>query len=128
MKIELNVEKKYVLGLIVSFLVLAGVIGAIAYGTDEPEVFGHTASEIDFVISEYAETCSHGDGKYCDPDNDYVEETNMGEHKFCALSAVTGPGGFNTNCKVYRDGDDWILRIRDSDEEESHACRALCFD
>ena len=52
----------------------------------------------------------------------------MGDHLFCALSGVEGPGGWNTNCHVQYKRGVWVLEAADTTPNHSHACHALCFD
>jgi len=47
MNIELNISKKHLYILTALVIVFAGLIFAVAYGTNNPAVFGHTASEIE---------------------------------------------------------------------------------
>jgi len=47
MKIEVNIQKKYAVMIVVAFLVLAGVLIVFAYGTNNPSVVGHSAGEIE---------------------------------------------------------------------------------
>ncbi|MCK5583710.1 MAG: hypothetical protein KAI33_07970 [Elusimicrobiales bacterium] len=54
---------------------------------------------------------------------------NLGPHKLCVLSGIGGPGGFNTSCRVYKNGNIWHLRVKDGDKNnQTHRCWALCFD
>ncbi len=57
-----------------------------------------------------------------------TKTTNMGEHDFCVLSAVGGPGGFDCFCKVSKTGNDWTLWNQDNSSNESNFCGATCFD
>lgn len=79
---------------------------------------GYVDSSGGFTITSYFDSCDK-----CD------RTMNLGPHKFCVLSGVGGPGGFNTDCRVYKSGDDWHLHIQDGDNNsQTHSCRALCFD
>jgi len=60
MKFEVNIEKKYALSLIASILVLAVAMGAFAYGTNNPQVFGHSAGEISGVQIAISGSCPNG--------------------------------------------------------------------
>lgn len=57
---------------------------------------------------------------------------NMGSSwLYCGLSKMT-PGGFNSFCRVYRSGTDWILESSDPKDEPSlyagtTICSAMCF-
>ena len=42
----MNVEKKYFFSLIALGLIVLGIVGAVAYGTNNPSNFGHTVGEI----------------------------------------------------------------------------------
>lgn len=46
MKIEVNVEKKYFIGIVSLIFVIALVGGVFAIGTSMPRIFGHSADEI----------------------------------------------------------------------------------
>ncbi len=50
MKIEVKIEKRYAFMILGSLIVIAGLIGVIAYGTNNPPVFGHSAGELDVTI------------------------------------------------------------------------------
>lgn len=51
MKIEVKIEKKHLVALaILGVLLLAGIF-AYAYGTSSPQVFGHSAGEVDVEIN-----------------------------------------------------------------------------
>ena len=46
MRFTINVEKRFAYAIIGTMLILAGLLAVTAYGTSNPQVFGHTASEI----------------------------------------------------------------------------------
>jgi len=47
MKLEVDVSKKYAFAIVGALLIIAGVIGIVAYGGTEPTVVGHSAGEIE---------------------------------------------------------------------------------
>jgi hypothetical protein len=47
MKIEVNVEKKHAFLILSAILIIGGIFAVKAYGTTNPAVFGHSASEVD---------------------------------------------------------------------------------
>jgi hypothetical protein len=48
MRLEVNIEKKYFFGLLALGLIVLGIVGVIAYGTNNPQNFGHSVGEIDW--------------------------------------------------------------------------------
>jgi|GEM_PF-2216569 len=48
MKFEINLQKKYFIVILAGLLVIAGILAVNAYGTFNPEIFGHTVGEIAF--------------------------------------------------------------------------------
>lgn len=50
MKIEVKIEKRYAFMILGALIIIAGLIGVIAYGTNNPPVFGHSAGELDVTI------------------------------------------------------------------------------
>lgn len=48
MKIEVDLNKRVVIAVISVSLILFGIVGVIAYGTDSPAVFGHSVGEINW--------------------------------------------------------------------------------
>lgn len=60
MKIEVNVSKAYFFSILGAMLIIAGVIGVIAYGTSEPSKFGHSFGEIEGVQKEINGACPAG--------------------------------------------------------------------
>lgn len=51
MKIEVNITKTKLFVLIISLFVLGGMIFAFAYGTNNPQVFGHSANEVEITLA-----------------------------------------------------------------------------
>ncbi|NCN99187.1 hypothetical protein COU62_00835 [Candidatus Pacearchaeota archaeon CG10_big_fil_rev_8_21_14_0_10_35_219] len=47
MEIKIELKKKYFFGILVGLLIVAGLLAVNAYGTFNPEIFGHTSSEVD---------------------------------------------------------------------------------
>ena len=74
MKIEVNINKKFALMIFGAFLIMAGIFYANAYGGSEPDVMGHSGSEIDvnndFCMRVTGQDCGYdeGDGTYTDID------------------------------------------------------------
>lgn len=60
MKIEVNIEKRYVLMIAASVFIIGAIIGVIAYGTSSPSSFGHSFGELDGVQKAITGTCSAG--------------------------------------------------------------------
>src|SRR3989338_10224018 len=50
MKIKIDIKKKYAFIIAGAIIVLAIVLGAVAYGTNNPSVFGHSAGEVEIDI------------------------------------------------------------------------------
>lgn len=50
MEFNISVEKKYFFGILGALFVLAGLFAVYAYGTNEPEVFGHSVGELDIKL------------------------------------------------------------------------------
>jgi len=50
MKLEVNIKKKYFFTILASVLILVAIIGTVAYGTNNPSVFGHSAGEVEVTI------------------------------------------------------------------------------
>ncbi len=50
MEFHINVEKKYFFGILTAILMVAGLFAVYAYGTNEPEVFGHSVGEVDIKL------------------------------------------------------------------------------
>ena len=50
MKLEVNIKKKYFFTILASVLILVAIIGTVAYGTNNPSVFGHSAGEVEIDI------------------------------------------------------------------------------
>ena len=48
MKIEVDINKKYFVLLVVFGLLIVGIVGVVAYGTDVPVNFGHSVGEINW--------------------------------------------------------------------------------
>ena len=71
---------------------------------------------------------SYSIGNWCGHGACGTKIINMGAHLFCILSGIGGPGGFDTVCSVYKDGNVWKLKNEDITSAESHQCKALCFD
>ena len=46
MRFTINVEKRFAYAIIGAMLILAGIFAVTAFGTSNPQVFGHTASEV----------------------------------------------------------------------------------
>ena len=47
MKLEVNISKKYFFIIIAVIVIAAAIVGVIAYGTNDPPVFGHSVEELD---------------------------------------------------------------------------------
>jgi len=121
------------------FLVGLGV----AFGGDQPSVMGHSIGELDtpMVCDSGKSLIWDGDSWGCGSSFSYsnyysiasrnqgTRTENMGSHLFCTLSYVR-PGGFNSHCKVYISGENWILEVRDPNDSygDTHTCGANCFD
>ena len=70
------------------------------------------------TITSYSDSCT-----ICN------RTTTLGTHLFCILSGVSGPGGLNTACQVFKAGNVWKLKTYDSsDSSQTQRCHALCFD
>ena len=58
--------------------------------------------------------------------------TTVKSYRLCVLSAVIGPGGFDTACNVYPTGDQlpttWRLNMQDGSSAESQTCVMTCFN
>jgi len=50
MELRLELKKKYFFGILTGLLIVIGLLAVNAYGTFNPEIFGHTSSEIDFNL------------------------------------------------------------------------------
>jgi len=50
MEFNITVEKRYFFGILGAILFLAGIFAVYAYGTNEPEVFGHSVGELDIKL------------------------------------------------------------------------------
>lgn len=50
MQFNINVEKRYFFGILGAILLIAGMFAVYAYGTNEPEVFGHSVGELDIKL------------------------------------------------------------------------------
>ena len=48
MKLEVNIDKKYFFAIILIGLIIVGIVGVVAWGTNNPINFGHSAGEIEW--------------------------------------------------------------------------------
>ena len=62
MKIKIDIKKKYAFLIASAIIVLAIVLGVVAYGTSNPSVFGHSANEIEGVCRSDGTGCPAGIG------------------------------------------------------------------
>ena len=86
MKLEVNVDKKYFFAIVLIGLVVIGIVGVIAYGTNNPTNFGHTIGEIN-----WGETIPS------------IVATNISANKVCIAGdcrAVWPTGFVDTKCNV----------------------------
>lgn len=151
MKLEVNIEKKYALGVILSVLVLASVILVIAYTpnpnspTPNP---GHNLTSIQAYFegeSNLNDTLGkfcQADGKNCPPGNGgdgiggavqfydgFLGSTPIGVHAYCALSKASWSGSSNCKCEVTGSkGGNWNLISTRCDSGGTVECSAVCIN
>jgi len=134
MKIQVNIEKKYAFVIIAVFLVLAVSIGVIAYGTNNPETFGHSSTEINFNVVAHEEKCLTTEG-VCDKS---VPIGEPGDYDFCAISRIVGYGlgTESASCHVFKatannpnyEEGQWILNVFDNNPSRTSnvICKVYC--
>lgn len=61
MKIVLNIEKRYALTIMVLLAIMIALVGIVAYGTNNPQAFGHSLGEIEFKGNLEIENSAAGD-------------------------------------------------------------------
>lgn len=62
MKLEVNISKRYLFIIIAVIVIAAAIVGVIAYGTNNPPVFGHSGGEVDVTIGEETKTLQQAIG------------------------------------------------------------------
>ena len=81
MKIEVDINKKYFVLLVVFGLLIVGIVGVVAYGTDVPVNFGHSVMEInwDEAITKNITAAGFciGDSAHCVTNWEDIEGTVM---------------------------------------------------
>jgi len=129
MKIEINISKKIGVLILVAVSLLIVSIGVIAYGTNNPQNFGHTLGEIKapegcngFLKYEngiWTCTSSINFGTH------YATQGWVGPYDYCALSEVSFLEGGESydSCKISKSGNLWGL----SSGGTGVACIMHCF-
>lgn len=71
MKIEVNLEKKYFYSILAVIIIVGGVFVVNAYGTNNPQVFGHSSGEVDVVVEGTTKTLQNAiDNDFCKVNGD----------------------------------------------------------
>ena len=154
MKIEVNIEKKYAIFIIVGVLILAGVIVAYAYGTSNPSVFGHSFEELQGVQHDIDSTqCPMGKGivkindngeivcdqAFLQKDISYYETTgntntqnggngqSISKHDFCFSLGMKGSLATGTvTCRVFKGSDNNWYILAYNDQPTNFKCYVGC--
>ncbi len=115
MELRLELKKKYFFGILAGLLIVAGAIIGNAYGTFNPEIFGHTSSEVDVNgnwLIPYYEGAPIGNGSYKlgfeKEDGSFVyigwEEDSTPQLQIVGSEMISGEGG-----GIEVNGDSWFV-------------------